>query len=294
MRNAIPKVWISLLISVLASCIPSGKHAPNAPFAAIRIEPGRVPVDMQHKVCVFTLRIFSGNGNEIYTRGYLPLVGIIDTLYFDSLETKNPLREMLRFNQEGDSSVFHLRAGEFFPASGYVSYKALLPGDSLLVALRTHRILPTDDFREITARKANTANVPLAPDKDTGFINCVKRIGFTPEQQVYPGLYKQVIEEGRGLPVTFGEEVLVEWQGSFVDGKVFDTNRESGGFEYVVGTPDQLLPGLQLGVGTMKKGERALFLLHPSLGFGVRGSANGLVPPNKSLIFELFLQKQKP
>lgn len=51
----------------------------------------------------------------------------------------------------------------------------------------------------------------------------------------------------------------------------------------------QVIPGWDIGVGTMRVGERALFLLHPDHGYGARGV--GPIPPNSKLLFDITLLK---
>jgi FK506-binding protein 4/5 len=49
---------------------------------------------------------------------------------------------------------------------------------------------------------------------------------------------------------------------------------------------DEVIRGWDEGVGTMKKGERASFIIPPNLAYGELGSPP-LIPPNSTLIFDI-------
>ena len=49
-----------------------------------------------------------------------------------------------------------------------------------------------------------------------------------------------------------------------------------------------MIKGLDEGIGTMRKGERAVFTIPPFLAYGESGSPP-LVPPNSTLVFDVEL-----
>lgn len=58
-------------------------------------------------------------------------------------------------------------------------------------------------------------------------------------------------------------------------------------FTFVLGA-GRVIKGWDIGVKTMKKGEKALFKLAPSYAYGASGSSPK-IPPNATLIFEIEL-----
>lgn len=48
----------------------------------------------------------------------------------------------------------------------------------------------------------------------------------------------------------------------------------------------EVIKGWDEGIGTMKKGERSIFIVPPELGYGEIGSPP-LIPPNSTLVFEV-------
>ena len=108
--------------------------------------------------------------------------------------------------------------------------------------------------------------------------------------------YKFVKADGNGIytikktvtnleQVNLGKKIKVSYQGSFLDGKPIDLTEQT--IEYVYGTPDQLIKGLNIVIGSLKKGETTKIILPSRLAFGELGSSNGSVPPYSSLVYNI-------
>ncbi|MES2680484.1 MAG: FKBP-type peptidyl-prolyl cis-trans isomerase [Bacteroidota bacterium] len=82
-----------------------------------------------------------------------------------------------------------------------------------------------------------------------------------------------------------GDLVTLSYEGRFLNGRFFE--RSTGYFDFVFGTPDQLLKGLNNVIGQLKLGQTAKILLPSRLAFGESGSSNGIVPPYTPLIYEV-------
>jgi len=92
--------------------------------------------------------------------------------------------------------------------------------------------------------------------------------------------------EPSSLPlIYYGDLVTFSYQGSFLDGRFFE--KSTTDFEFIYGTPDQILNGLNIVIGKLKFGQTAKILLSSRLAFGAAGSSNGMVPPYTPLIYEL-------
>lgn len=105
------------------------------------------------------------------------------------------------------------------------------------------------------------------------------------------GMYYMKLSEGKGLMPDSGTVALLNYRGTFLNGRCFDFFYESQPFEYMVGMEDQLIKGLETGVRRMHEGERAKFIIPSHLAYGSSGSANGIVPPFTTVIYEVELIK---
>ncbi|GLT61745.1 hypothetical protein SLA2020_344280 [Shorea laevis] len=102
------------------------------------------------------------------------------------------------------------------------------------------------------------------------------------------GLKKKLLKVGESWETPeFGDEVTVHYLGTLLDGTTFDSTRDRGEpLTFKLGQ-GLVAYGLDHGIITMKKGERALFTLPPELGYGAEGCDS--VPPNSVVQFDVEL-----
>lgn len=101
------------------------------------------------------------------------------------------------------------------------------------------------------------------------------------------GLTKQILRKGVTWQTPFsGDQVEVHFRGQVENGPSLESSYDKGSsFHFKLGQ-GEVIKGWDEGVATMKKGERAIFKIPPSLAYGEKGSPP-LIPPNASLIFEI-------
>jgi FKBP-type peptidyl-prolyl cis-trans isomerase len=99
-----------------------------------------------------------------------------------------------------------------------------------------------------------------------------------------------------------GDRLLVDYTGSFLDGRVFDTsidsvaranniynaNREYAPFEVTLGVT-RLIQGFDFGLYNLKEGEKAIILIPSLYAYGASGTQDGSIPPHTPLRFDLDL-----
>lgn len=85
--------------------------------------------------------------------------------------------------------------------------------------------------------------------------------------------------------VVLGKKIKVAYQGSFLDGRLIDKSVQT--MEYVYGTPDQQIKGLNIVIGSLKKDETTKIIVPSRLAFGESGSSNGSVPPYTPLVYNI-------
>ncbi len=101
------------------------------------------------------------------------------------------------------------------------------------------------------------------------------------------GLKKRILVEGSGESPSDNLEVQVYYTGKLhSNGKEFDSTRSGNPFRFILGE-GSVIKGWDLGVKTMKKGEKAEFILAPEYAYGERGVSS--IPANSTLNFEIEL-----
>lgn len=100
------------------------------------------------------------------------------------------------------------------------------------------------------------------------------------------------IKVGEGAQVKNGDTVVIDYLGTLLDGKKFDSSYDRGQpFETQIGV-GQVIKGWDLGVIGMKAGGKRKLTIPPELGYGERGAGED-IPPNSTLVFEVELREIK-
>lgn len=107
------------------------------------------------------------------------------------------------------------------------------------------------------------------------------------EQTTASGLKIKLIQEGKGKQAAAGTTVAVHYTGTLTDGKKFDSSRDRGEpIKFKLGE-GRVIKGWDEGIAMLKVGDKAIFTIPPSIGYGERDM--GTIPPNSTLIFEVEL-----
>ena len=117
------------------------------------------------------------------------------------------------------------------------------------------------------------------------------------------GLYYVIEQEGTGAKIETGDLAFVHYAGYLLDGTIFDTSMKDvaqkngvyneqrdnmGGYgplEVQVGE-GRVIPGWDEGLGLLKKGDKAKFLIPSTLAYGAR-ETGGTIKANSILIFDV-------
>jgi len=103
------------------------------------------------------------------------------------------------------------------------------------------------------------------------------------------GLQVTEFAQGEGGQPKDGDIVKVRYNAWYMDtGKKFDsTDNHTNPFEFRIGG-DDVLPGFDEGISSMRKGGKRILVMPPELAFGKEGRP-GVVPPNTWVKFEVEL-----
>lgn len=101
------------------------------------------------------------------------------------------------------------------------------------------------------------------------------------------GIYNLIRTEGAGPLPNPGSRITVHYTGTLMDGTRFDSSRDRDDpFQFIVGK-GQVIPGWDVSLLQMKKGERRIIILPPEMGYGSRGI--GPIPADSWLVFDVEL-----
>ncbi len=104
-------------------------------------------------------------------------------------------------------------------------------------------------------------------------------------ETLLPGLRVYIHERGTGATPKAGQNIIVNYHGTFEDGRVFDSSMRDGRspFVFTLGR-NQVIKGWDEGLQRLPVGTKAALLLDPAMGYGAAGSPP-VIPPNTPLVF---------
>lgn len=100
------------------------------------------------------------------------------------------------------------------------------------------------------------------------------------------GLQYEVVQMGEGEKPAVTDQVEVHYEGTLVDGTVFDSSIKRG--QPAKFGLNQVIPGWTEGLQLMPVGSKFRFYIPSNLGYGERG-AGGQIGPHATLIFDVEL-----
>ena len=102
------------------------------------------------------------------------------------------------------------------------------------------------------------------------------------------GIIKKIIKEGKGGLPKNGQEIIAHYEGTLLDGSVFDSSySRNTPFNFVLGK-GRVIKAWDESFATMKIGEQALIIAKPEYAYGDNGNIPK-IPPNSTLQFKVEL-----
>ena len=101
------------------------------------------------------------------------------------------------------------------------------------------------------------------------------------------GLQYMVLRQGAGARPKATDRVRVNYQGTLLDGTKFDSSYDRGQpAEFAL---NQVIAGWTEGLGLMPVGAKYRFWIPGDLGYGAKGTPDGSIGPNATLVFDVEL-----
>lgn len=140
-----------------------------------------------------------------------------------------------------------------------------------------------DDFDKL----AESAKVRAAEAKKAANAKKIAEVeakfpGFNKESN---GIYWKTTKEGIGNKIGSRKNVACDYKGYLVNGMVFDQSKGRGPLEFVTAS-GQMIPGFDIMVQDMKKGEKRTVVLPSDLAYGDQGYP-GVIPGGAYIAFDI-------
>ena len=160
--------------------------------------------------------------------------------------------------------------------------KAILTGSEPAVSFEEAGQLLDKYFAEIEAEQKAEAEAMSAAMREEG--ETFLRLNAEKEGVVVlpSGLQYKVLEEGAGKKPSATSQVKCHYEGSFLNGMIFDSSYKRG--EPAVFGLNQVIAGWTEGVQLMSEGSKYEFYIPYDLAYGEHG-APGAIPPYAALKF---------
>lgn len=187
---------------------------------------------------------------------------------------------------EGDSVSFLLKPSVLFRYYFDTIVPSFCENDSLVkLDVKLIQIISKAEFESL---KRNATGQDEEEDRELEelqIIDCYLLQNYKFVKADENGIYTLSKTSTYSEKVTGGKKVKVTFKGTFLDGKPIDKTEQS--LEFIYGTPDQLIKGLNIVIGSLKKGETTKIIVPSRLAFGELGSSNGSIPPYTPLVYDI-------
>jgi len=203
--------------------------------------------------------------------------------------------------QPGDSGVFRFNADSLFkpqgrPVPGFLKRS----GNVIVINVKTDKLITQQEEAAMEQtlqqkmmeqqQKQMLAYAETQNKKDEVTLQeYLKKNNLTPTGKTPGGVYYIITQPGTGAKPKSGQQVSLQYKGTLLSGKEFDSSAKHGGqpFTYATGR-GQVIPGWDEGVAVLNKGAKATLLVPSSLAYGERG-AGADIPANSPLRFDVEL-----
>ncbi len=159
--------------------------------------------------------------------------------------------------------------------------KAVLEGTEPAMTHVEAREIVNEFFKELE-NKVSAANI----EQGKAYLDeNAKREGVV---TLPSGLQYEVINEGTGTKPAATDQVKVDYEGTLIDGTLFDSSVQRG--EPAVFGVNQVIPGWVEALQLMPEGSKWRLFIPSDLAYGAQG-AGEMIPPHSTLVFDVELHE---
>lgn len=176
------------------------------------------------------------------------------------------LREGLQLMNEGGLSKFIIPSNLAF---GSIDYGTIPPYSTIIYDVELLDVISDPEAHEQALLDQYIADNDITADPTES------------------GLYYVEKEPGTGELPASNAEVSILYTGKLLDGREFDSSGNTP-ISFFADSPN-IIPGLREGVKKMREGGTATLIIPWDLGYGADGSAEGVIPPYSTLVFDVEL-----
>ena len=166
------------------------------------------------------------------------------------------------------------------------AFKDVLAGGKLLMTDEEMKATLTALQQEVQARQTAAAAKAGEANKTEGEAFLAKNAKAPGVVALPSGLQYKILKAGTGKKPEATDTVLVNYRGTFINGKEFDSSLGTG--KPATFPLNAVIPGFREALTQMPVGSKWQVFIPSSLAYGERG-AGGAVGPNATLIFEMEL-----
>lgn len=210
-------------------------------------------------------------------------------LPFNHSSFEGSFEEGLSTMNEGDSVSYIVDAANLFTKF----FKVELPifftkGSKVKMDVKLHKILNQAEYEAMLVRYES-----LVEDRDIEEQRKIQLFIDTSSasfSKLQNGMYYLPITQGAGATPEKGNIIKINYTGSFLSGKIFESTYDRAQpMEYVCGEQEQVIKGFETAISLMNEGAKAKFIIPSHLAFGKDGSSTGIIPPYTAVIYEIEL-----
>jgi len=225
-------------------------------------------------------------------------MGIAAPFPLDSVKQKGAEAEAFAMLQPGDSAVFRFNADTLAmknsgrPAPPFIKKQ----GNTITMLVKAEKVQTRDEAMADQQKQMMDAQVKMQAHAkeqlkadDVILQDYIKKNNLTAQRDT-SGVYYIITQAGSGAKPKTGQTVSVQYKGTLLDGKEFDSSAKGNGgkpIEFPLGV-GQVIPGWDKGIALLPKGSKAVLLIPSSLAYGQRG-AGADIPADAPLRFDVEL-----